>query len=218
MAALLVPASASASERVLDGSFDVITACTPSDCTSPVWAETVDNGGGTGPLCQAGTGSCGYFQGMGMVFASSPPVWAQFGGESVLADPTYSIQQVVNVPAAPATLRFQLFIKDSNATTGAFTVQINGTPVFAAGGTTPGYGAYAPVSIDISPFAGGLRTLRFDVSEANPGGVSTDSFNVDNVSLDAPDHSPVPATPIKKKCKKSKKLKHGKCRKKHKKH
>jgi hypothetical protein len=198
---------------VLDGGFDIVTACTASDCTSPVWAEGI-SGGNVGPLCQIGTGSCGYFQGPS-ISPLSPPHWAQLGGETHSGDTAYAIEQVVNIPAGPTNLSFQLLIKDSNVSIGAFTAQIDGTPVFAAGGATPGHASYAPVTVDITPFSGGLRTLRFDVIDTNISG-STDSFNVDDVSIN--DRPVIPAAPVKKKCKKGKKLKHGKCRKKHKKH
>jgi hypothetical protein len=220
-AAMLVPASASASEHVLDGSFDAVTACNPGDCTSPVWAEG-GSGGGTGPLCQVGTGSCGYFQGP-TVTPFSPPNWVQLGGETIMGDASYAVQQVVNVPAGPTTLSFQLQIKDSNVSTGAFTAKIDGTPVYAAGGGTPGHAAYAPVTVDISAFSGGLRTLKFENLNATTSG-SSDSFNVDNVSIvdSPPPTTPTQAaatTPTAKKCPKGKKLKKGRCvRKKRKKH
>jgi hypothetical protein len=210
--ALLVPASANASEHVLDGGFEAVTACDPSDCTSPVWAEALAGGASTGPLCQVGTQNCGQFQGP-TLFPFAGTKWAQLGGETTMSPTlTYAIQQVVNIPG-PAILTFQLSSRNSNVSTGAFTVKIDGTPVYAAGGSDS---PYATVTVDLSAFAGGLRTLRFENFENGSSG-SRDSFNVDDVSIqDRP-----PATPVttpKKKCKKGKKLRHGKCRKKHKKH
>jgi hypothetical protein len=210
---------ARASERVLDGSFDILTACGAGPgavCTNPVWAQALGGGASIGPLCKSGTGSCGNFQGPDNVFYLSAPNWVQLGGETSASGPlTYSIEQVVNIPAAPATLSFQLLTKNSTVSTGAFTVRIDGIPVFAAGGSLS---SYAPVSVDLSAFASGLRTLRFDAIDTQNSSGSSDSFNIDNVSLDAPDHAAQPSTLLSsKKCRKGKKLKRGRCVKKRKK-
>lgn len=205
--AIFAPTSAGASEYVLDGGFDVVTACAGGDCTSPVWAESIA-GGNTGPLCEVGTGSCGYFEGP-TITPFSPPKWAQLGGETMAGNASYAVQQVVNIPAGPASLSFLLLIKDSNVSAGAFTAQINGTPVYAAGGATPGHSAYAPVTVDISAFAGGLRTLKFENLNVTSNG-STDSFNVDNVSIIDTPPPPAATTPAKK-CGKKKRLKKGRC-------
>jgi hypothetical protein len=195
---------ASASERVLDGSFDAVTACAVGDCTSPVWGEGLAGGAGVGPLCEIGTGSCGHFQGPGQLFAHSGTKWAQMGGETTAAPTTtYAVQQVVNIPV-PSTLRFQLMRRDSSASTGALTIQLDGIPVYAIGAAEA---AYAPISVDLSAFDDGLQTLRFEVIDTNTGG-STDSFNVDDVSID---DAPGQATPAVKKCGKRKKLRHGHC-------
>jgi hypothetical protein len=91
--------------------------------------------------------------------------------------------------------------------------------VFGAGGTTAGYSSYAPVSVDIAPFASGLRTLRFDATDTqNSSGSSEQLQRRDNVSLDAPDHAPAvagPASEAAKRCPKHRKLKNGRCIKKH---
>jgi len=212
----IAPAQASAAEHVLDGSFDAVTSCMAADCTSPVWSDALGGGAGTGPLCEIGIGSCGYFQGPMGAGPLSGTKWAQLGGEtSMSGSNTYSIQQVVSMPTGPATLSFQLRTRSSNASTGAFTVRIDGTPIFTVGGSEI---AYTPISVDVSAFAGGLRTLRFEVANANNNG-STDSFNVDDVSLIDQPAQPTPVTPqvttpAAKKCPKGKKLKKGKCRKK----
>jgi hypothetical protein len=191
MVALALPATAAnASERVEDGGFDAAT-CTASDCTSPDWSETTNVP--FGPICRQGVGSCGFFEGAGSVGYSSPLNWAQFGGyEAHQSKIHFSVEQVVEIPAAPATLRFVLQIENSLSSTGLFEVKIDGNPVFGATGDTPGYAAYAPVSIDVSAFAGGARTLRFEAVDTQSAVVSTDSFNVDEVALDAPDTSPTP--------------------------
>ena len=220
LAALIAPAQVSASEHVLDGGFDAVTSCMAGDCTSPVWSESLGGSAGTGPLCQDGIGSCGHFEGAMMVGPRSGTKWAQLGGETSASGlNTYSIQQVVSMPTGPATLNFQLRTRNSNASTGAFTVRIDGTPIFTVGGSEM---LYAPISVDVSAFAGGLRTLRFEVANNDNNG-STDSFNVDDISLIDQPAQPAPATPQAttlptiKKCPKGKKLKKGKCRKKKKK-
>ena len=114
------------------------------------------------------------------------------------------------MPAGSATLSFQLRTRNSNASTGAFTAKIDGTPVYTAGGSDS---PYAPVSVDVSAFAGGLRTLAFEANNSTNNG-STDSFNLDDVSIqDVPQQT----APSAKKCPKGKKLKKGRCVKKRKK-
>jgi hypothetical protein len=196
---LLAPQGAGASERVRDGSFDAAT-CDGSDCTSPFWSESAFGSVATPsglPLCHAGTGSCGDAQG-GLVGYHSPTTWVQMGGPSISnaldfnATNTFSVQQTVQIPAPPATLRFYLLIRpgpDTPPSPGDLFVQVDGTTVFQASYTTPGYATYAPVSVDLGGFAGASRLLRFEATVKN---VYTDprkttSFNVDTVSLDAAD-------------------------------
>jgi hypothetical protein len=217
------PATAGAAESVLDGSFDAVTACTTGfsgDCTSQVWDEELAGDARVGPLCQAGVESCGFFEGPSLG-PHTGPTWAQFGGEDS-AGPvnTYALEQVVNVPVGPKTLGFQLTARHSSISTGGFTASIDGTPVFAVGAGTPGYSSYAPVSIDISAFAGGLRTLRFQADTTQSGTGSSDSYNLDDVSItDRPVSGPtgLRAAALKKCKKKHSKKKRKKCRKKAKK-
>ncbi len=219
MVALIAPAQAGASEHVLDGGFETVTSCMAGDCTSPVWTESVGGSAFTGPLCQDGTGSCGFFEGPMGAGPHNGTKWAQLGGETAPSPQnTYSIQQVVSMPTGPGTLSFYLRTRDSNASTGAFTVRIDGTPIFTLGG---GERLYAPISVDVTAFAGGLRTLRFEVLNTDNGG-STDSFNIDDISLVDQPVQPAPAAPqpttaAATKCPKGKKLKKGKCVKKKKK-
>ncbi len=211
----VAPAQANASEHVLDGSFEALTTCNAGDCTSPVWAES-SSGGGTGPLCQSGTQNCGYFQAPAAVGPLTGTKWAQLGGESVIANPTYSISQPVNIPAGGATLSFQLSRKNS-ASTGTFNARIDGASVFTAGGADAGY---TQVSADVSSLTG-LRILSFEATIDNPLSGSTDSFNIDDVSLvDSPSQQTAPppvatvpaaAIPIATRCPKGKKLKKGRC-------
>ena len=65
-----------------------------------------------------------------------------------------SLEQTVSIPTAPATLSFRLRIINAAGPTGEFKVEVGGTQVFAATDTTPGFAAYAPVTIDVSSFAG----------------------------------------------------------------
>ena len=180
----LFSATASASvEAVADGGFDAATCTTglSGDCTSPVWDEGIA-GGGVGPICQLGVGSCGYFEGP-TLGNYSPPNWVQMGGETSMG-PTlsYAVEQEVKISDGPATLRFQLLTRNSNVSTGTFAAKIDGTTVFSATGSTPGYATYAPVSVNVSAFAGGTHTLRFEATDQQGNG-SSDSFNIDDVSL-----------------------------------
>jgi hypothetical protein len=213
-AAVIVPGKALAAERVLDGGFDLVTACSAAgggDCTSPVWSEARGGSAGTGPLCEIGVGSCGFFEGPN-VGPFSGTKWAQFGGETTMsALNTYSIQQVVSLPGGRTTLSFRLRTRDSNASTGSFTAKIDGTPVYTVGG---GESPYTPISVDISNFGAGLRALSFEASNSANNG-STDSFNLDDVSIqDAPQPTGRRAAALKK-CKKIRsKKKRKKCKRK----
>jgi hypothetical protein len=196
---LLGPPGAGASERVQDGNFEAAT-CDASDCTSPFWSESAFGSVATPlglPICHAGTGSCGDAQG-GIVGYHGPTTWVQMGGPAISnaldfnATNTFSVQQTVQIPAPPATLRFYLLIRpgpDAPPSPGDLFVQVDGTPVFQASYTTAGYGTYAPVSVDVGGFAGGSRILRFEATVKNvyTSSRKTTSFNVDDVSLDAAD-------------------------------
>jgi hypothetical protein len=222
--ALFIPASpVSAAEHVLDGGLDQVTTCVSGDCSNPVWAEGRQGDSFVGPICQAGVGSCGFFEGPGNAFASSPPSWLQMGGETKDGASSWFAQQVVSLPAAPMTLRFSLMTRDSNVDAGTLVVKIGSAPVFAVAANAPGFASYAPVSVDVSGFGGGLRELRFEVSDTQAGSGSSDSFNIDDVSItDQPPGPAATTTPAKKKkCKKKKKnrasaAKKKKCKKKRK--
>jgi Ca2+-binding RTX toxin-like protein len=104
------------------------------------------------------------------------------------ASSSSAVSQSVEIPAAPATLRFVLRIAISPSTTGSITASIDGATVFTAADTAVGYATYQPVSVDVSGFAGGSHVLRFSGATAYSGSASgaSDSFEVDDVSLDAP--------------------------------
>jgi Putative metal-binding motif len=178
--AILAP-PAGAFERVQDGGFDNAT-CTGASCTSPVWVQI--NGPQTyGPICSALLLNCpaggGYTTGFN---------WARLGA-GMTTDNSSAIEQTVSIPAAPAKLAFSLLIRAPSGT-GTFTVKINGTPIYGETDADAGTGNYRRVTLDVSAFAGGTRVLRFEghTTTAAPGVV----FDVDDVSLDAPEAPPPP--------------------------
>ena len=195
-------APAAASERVQDGGFEAAT-CTRGGCTSPVWsqANTPPNNVsvGIGPICTGeypeGPLSLCATSGSGYV---SQPRWARIGAGDVLSTTPVtirtSIEQSVSIPAAPATLRFRLRIMNVHALGSRFAVTIDGRQVFAATADSPPTPPlpYELVEVDVSAFAGGARTLRFEgvssgarTEVSGPNGPSTDSYDIDDVSLDA---------------------------------
>lgn len=172
---------AAAVERVQDGGFDAAT-CSSSGCVSSAWAQTSTSSGLViGPICSAATTNCG----TNSSAPFTPPQWARIGAG--INSTTSAIQQTVQIPAGPATLAFNLRIFNSSVTSGTFTVKVGATPVFSATEATTGYGIYAPVVVDVSAFAGGARIIRFEGMTTAGGTVFTDSFDVDGVSVDAPD-------------------------------
>jgi len=180
--------SAAAAERVQDGGFDAAT-CNSSDCTSLVWAEVSSSLGVViGPICSAGTTNCS----TNGSAPFTPPHWARIG--TGINSTTSAIQQTVQIPAGPARLAFNLRIFNSGVASGSFTVKVDGTPVFSATDTTPGYVIYTPVAVDVSGLAGGPRVIRFEGTSTVGGTAFTDSWDVDGVSVDAPD-APPPLVP-----------------------
>lgn len=193
-AIVATPSYASTTERVQDGGFEAST-CDASECNDPVWQDHATSAFSnlTGPICRAGTGSgdtaC---TGQGSVpFIGS--TWlrlgagykanAMFGGGIISW-----VDQTVSIPTAPATLSLRLRIIDSAGPTGEFRVEVgggdsDGTVVFSATDATPGFASYAPVSVDLSSFAGSSPRLRLvGISSQTPVGL-LDSFDVDDVSL-----------------------------------
>jgi hypothetical protein len=176
-------------ERIQDGGFEGST-CDATECTNPAWTDSVTTAfaNATGPICRSGTGSgntdC---NGGGSVpFAGSTWVrlgagfkaTAMFGGGVISA-----LEQTVAIPTAPATLSFRLRIINAAVPAGTFNVNVGGTEVFGATDVTVGFAAYAPVTIDLSSFAGTTPLVAFEgVSSAGPVG-ALDSFDVDDVSL-----------------------------------
>jgi hypothetical protein len=184
--ALTLAQPAGAFERVLDGGFDLAT-CTPTDCTSAAWTETSSGAGAIGPICQSGSGPGTCADGSGTGYNTAPR-WARLGAG---VNATTSVSQRVQIPAAPAKLTFLLHITASVNGTDTLSVTIDGTEVFRATDATAGYNPYKAVTLDVSQFAGGARTLRFQ-AQNNATTNPSDSFDVDEVSLDAPEPPPPP--------------------------
>jgi hypothetical protein len=203
--ALSLPvAVSSASERVADGSFDSST-CSSSGCSSQSWFQL---GYDIGPICSGAVNHCGD----GGSGYTSSPVWARLGYAPDFGGSNESyVHQPVAIPASPATLAFNLRIVNPGASPGTFSVTVDGSEVFHATNGTAGYAGYARVSLDVSQFAGpGTHQLKFDGQDLILSSGASVSFDVDDVSLDAPDPASAstgtPQTPSStaKKCKKRK--------------
>ncbi|MGZ5387651.1 MAG: hypothetical protein ACXWGS_09550 [Solirubrobacterales bacterium] len=206
----LVPSAAAAAERVQDGGFEA-SVCDATQCTDPAWTEAVTTAfaNGTGPICRSGTGSGNTDCNGGGAAAFSGSTWARLGagykasamfGGGVIA----SLEQTVSIPTAPATLRFRLRIIDAPVAIGQFKVEVGGTLVFSATDATPGFAAYAPVTIDLSSRAGTAPLLRLEgVSSQMPVG-ALDSFEVDDVSLTTVDPANPRCAKLRAKLKKAK--------------
>jgi hypothetical protein len=185
---------AQAAQRVADGNFEA-TTCTTTTCTSPAWTAVPGGAGfAIGPLCGF-TAAC-VSQGSGYTSASH---WARLGASGSYTGPdrapvvTSSISQPVLIPAAPATLSFALRIINDAHSSGGFTASIDGQSVYGASDTTVDHINYELVTVNVNRFAGpGPKTLKFEAT-GQPGGTDgasayfTDSFDVDDVSLDAAD-------------------------------
>jgi hypothetical protein len=187
---------AQAAQRVADGNFEA-TTCTTTDCTSPAWMAVRGGAGfAIGPLCGPLPTAC-QAQGSGYTSAFH---WARLGASGSYAGidrapaVTSSISQSVLIPAAPATLSFALRIIDDKHSTGSFAASIDGQGVYGASDTTVDHINYELVTVNVGRFAGpGPKTLKFEATEQPNGNMDdaspyfTDSFDVDDVSLDAAD-------------------------------
>src|SRR5204863_3348676 len=102
-------------------------------------------------------------------------------------DNSSAVQQTVAIPAAPAKLAFSLLIRAPGGT-GTFDVRLGGAQIYSETDADAGAGNYRRITLDVSSFAGGARVLRFEghTTTAAPGVV----FDVDDVSLDAPEPPP----------------------------
>lgn len=198
----IFPAAAGAVERVADGDFES-TVCNGTTCTSPAWTPSPP-GTGIGPLCAdpdlaSGPPNCAAGNLSGYL---SPYHWARLGSETGFVGGgdrpgpfTTSVTQSVLIPASPATLSFNLHIVPRDFATGTFRVTVDGQLVFDTVDSATGYSSYPRLSVPVSFAAGpGPKELRFegtadvDPSPAPEGSaVASDTFDLDNVSLDAPD-------------------------------
>jgi hypothetical protein len=125
------------------------------------------------PLCDA---SCG-------AGARTGSVWGWFGG--IADNETATLSQTVAIPRGlAASLDFYLMIGDADAgssTDDAFTVEVDHKTVFSADATEINwYGAYIPVSVDLSAYADGANHL-ITFKSVTSGQVV--SFHLDDVSL-----------------------------------
>jgi hypothetical protein len=182
--AVLAP-PAGAFERVTDTGFDAAT-CTATGCTSTAWSQS-RTPGTYGPICSAQTLNC--LSGGGYTTFYN---WVRLGAGNT-SDNTSAVQQTVQIPAAPAKLTFALLIRGAGI--GTMRVTINGTDVFTATDTTPGYTDYHQVTVDVSRFAGGARVLRFEGHTSDPATPLPSPsriFDIDDVKLDAPEAPPPP--------------------------
>jgi hypothetical protein len=224
LAATASSAANAAVERVSAGSFDSLS-CSAAGCLPGPWTTggTDSLGTVTGPICTNINIPC-TSQTSGYV---SPFHWARVGAgsEAGMSDDVVDtfIQQDVAVPASlassPATLQFKLRIRP--ATTSSMehlAVTIGGVELLRIEANNATYaGAYQQVSVPLAPYVGpGLKILRFEGSGHYQGPNST-SFDIDDVSLTAPDAIAVPtgrrAAALAKCKKKHGKKKKKKCRK-----
>jgi subtilisin-like proprotein convertase family protein len=151
-----------------DGSFETGTP-------NASWEEFSANFGT--PLCDA---VCGTGGGTG---PRTGAWWAWFGGTT--AAETGILTQTVTIPSGTAELSFWLEIPPTaTGTNGFLSVRMDGTEVFRAEETTPGYGTYAEVTVDASAYAdGGTHELVFfSVTDA---GAAVTNFFVDDVAITA---------------------------------
>jgi hypothetical protein len=170
--ALIAAAGAARGQIVHDGSFE-------AGSPSPVWTEFSTNFGT--PLCN---GDC---FGAGQATAARTGVWwAWFGGiDSAFEEG--SVSQAVTIPPGTATLQFYLE-GASQRTDGQDVLQVfvDSTSVYSINDQELGpYGLdYVLVNVDLSSFAGGGHTIKFDSmthgSAANP---LLTNFFVDDVSI-----------------------------------
>jgi subtilisin-like proprotein convertase family protein len=151
-----------------DGSFETGTP-------NASWEEFSANFGT--PLCDA---VCGTGGGTG---PRTGAWWAWFGGTT--AAETGILTQTVTIPSGTAELSFWLEIPPTaTGTNGFLSVRMDGTEVFRAEETTPGYGTYAEVTVDATAYAdGGTHELVFfSVTDA---GAAVTNFFVDDVAITA---------------------------------
>lgn len=212
-------AVAGAAERVADRDFES-TVCNGTTCTSPAWTASISGqppapATAIGPLCAptsaSGPPAC---SSGGLSGYNHGPHWARLGSETGFEGGddrppslSTSVTQQVLIPASlasePATLSFSFHIVPQQYATGTFRALVDGQVAFSATDATPGYANYTRVTVPVGFAAGpGPRELRFEAdAEVDPGPaslgapVASDTFDVDDVSLDAPD-PPIATPPV----------------------
>jgi hypothetical protein len=142
---------------------------------NPYWAETFF--GSAALLCD--TGSC-------VTSATAGPRtgiwWARFGSPLGTSADGF-IQQQITVPSGSPKLEFYLRIgSHSGSGTADFVrLKIGATTVFSVTDATTNYdNVYKKVTIDLTPFAGSTRLLRFEAH--NQVGAATFRVHVDDVT------------------------------------
>lgn len=164
---------------------------------------------GTGPICRSGTGAGNTACNGGGSAAFGGSTWARLGagfkasamfGGGVVS----SLEQIVSIPTAPATLSFRLRIINAVGPTGQFKVEVGETQVFSATDATPGFAGYAPVTIDLSSLAGTAPLLRLEGFSSQLAVGALDSFDVDDVSLTTVDPPNPRCAELRSKLKKAK--------------
>ncbi len=204
----LAPASAAATERVTDGSFEQ-SFCDSSDstgCTNGSWSF-----GGLvhpdttliGPFC--GEQATGTQCGAPADAPHSGSDWARLGagegpGSSINQYVDDWIKQDVVIPPSTVsgkspTLTFFLRIIDRPESSGGLNVTVGGHSIFSVDDEFVGYKTYEFVSIDLSSVAAANpQTLEFDGYSIFPGAAlaataQSDSYDIDDVSIQSPDPS-----------------------------
>src|SRR5262249_39083826 len=145
-------------EEIKDGSFESSACPFATLCLHDNWLAQRAQQGYTGPICVTGGGLCGNFGPSVAIFPRTGSHWVQFGGEDI-GPVSYSVSQAVNIPAAPATLRFYLSERDDNCCGSELSVSIDSETVFTE--TDHEAPNYRQVTVDVSSLAGAARTLMF---------------------------------------------------------
>lgn len=204
--AIAAPAgAATATERVSDGGFDQ-TPCNSAGCLGGAWTQAGSTNGDVtprliGPICSASNTDCFAMANSGY---TSQFHWARIGAatespDSGIATVDSYVQQNIQVPASfppasLATLHFALRIRPGNDEPDeTLTVSLGGTPVFSVDDTDNTYtGNYQPVQVPLDALVGpGAKTLRFEASGTFRN--ISSSFDIDDVSVTAPDSLAPPA-------------------------
>jgi hypothetical protein len=173
-------ASAAQVEVVADGGFEGTTCgATKTSCTNANWPLK----GSEATVCKTPPCEAGAASGNGFF---------RFGGKGGTGDPEYSeVSQSVTIPAAPATLSFDVVYADDGFDT------VNYLKVFLDGvelkeiTSAP---SYTHELIDVSASAGGgPKTLTFEFLCGGEGGARCPVVDLDDVSLLS--GTPTPANP-----------------------